>query len=405
MNEWRRWASALAGLCLLWPGLCAPAWAESPEAPEITIVDPAPHQVFDWQLGGISIPVTVAVGGGAVAPGALSVAFYLGGAELAQVTDLTPFVMTEVDFGRRQIAARLLDASGTPLSNPESLAVLHVRVVKGCEAVADCDEGNVCSAQSCTAQVCNDGPLAGCCANAFDCPFGYHCVDDECYECLTKADCDDGSACTVDSCDPSGACVHEQIPGCCESDGDCSDGDFCTADVCDPGTNTCSWIDSTDPLCCNEVEDCVPDHPCMARICYKSVSKGIQRCRFGPQPIGGCVDSGDCGDGNPCTLDLCDEPSPDPDTPGQCVYPDDPAVGECCLVTSDCDDGDPATLDLCVDHVCSHLPDPYYCALPEAPAVVLHELMPHPPGSTTRSASGSSSTTPPTTSSTWRGGG
>src|SRR3954468_5817448 len=45
--------------------------------------------------------------------------------------------------------------------------------------------------------------------------------------CLVNASlCDDGNACTIDSCDASGACHHGPVS--------CDDGNACTVDLCDP---------------------------------------------------------------------------------------------------------------------------------------------------------------------------
>jgi len=47
--------------------------------------------------------------------------------------------------------------------------------------------------------------------------------------------CDDGNACTTDTCHGEGGCSHETIPGCqrpCTTAGDCDDHDPCTLDAC-----------------------------------------------------------------------------------------------------------------------------------------------------------------------------
>ncbi|HSP97153.1 MAG TPA: hypothetical protein VL049_07905 [Candidatus Dormibacteraeota bacterium] len=61
--------------------------------------------------------------------------------------------------------------------------------------------------------------------------------------------CDDGNVCTDDSCDPaSGACVYTPAPGRV-----CNDGDVCTAtDVCD-GVGDCV---GTDFLCPTNKDEC-----------------------------------------------------------------------------------------------------------------------------------------------------
>jgi hypothetical protein len=49
--------------------------------------------------------------------------------------------------------------------------------------------------------------------------------------CLTAADCNDGNACTADTCQ-NGSCVNAAIDNCCMSDAACNDANTCTADSC-----------------------------------------------------------------------------------------------------------------------------------------------------------------------------
>jgi MYXO-CTERM domain-containing protein len=53
----------------------------------------------------------------------------------------------------------------------------------------------------------------------------------------TPLDCDDGDACTADSCAEPDGCQHEPIAGCCRFDSECDDGDACTTDAC--ASNRC----------------------------------------------------------------------------------------------------------------------------------------------------------------------
>ena len=55
--------------------------------------------------------------------------------------------------------------------------------------------------------------------------------------CSSMADCNDGNACTTDTCN-AGTCNDVTIPGCCLTDGDCDDQNSCTVDACDLATNT-----------------------------------------------------------------------------------------------------------------------------------------------------------------------
>src|SRR5262249_48804665 len=56
--------------------------------------------------------------------------------------------------------------------------------------------------------------------------------------CLTGPFCDDGNLCTDDSCEPGG-CRHAARAGCCLTAADCDDHNPCTADAC-TGASTCA---------------------------------------------------------------------------------------------------------------------------------------------------------------------
>ena len=136
--------------------------------------------------------------------------------------------------------------------------------------------------------------------------------------------CDDGDACTADTCTTGGECAHEALT--------CDDGDLCTADACSV-TSGCSHVDVE----CDDGDACTND---------------------GCEPANGCVTIPvDCDDGDPCDGDeTCDsELGCMPGTPlacdpgDACVAPEtcDPVAG--CLpgATTACDDGDACTLDGC----------------------------------------------------------
>jgi len=82
--------------------------------------------------------------------------------------------------------------------------------------------------------------------------------DSDCDPCL-GVHCDDGNACTADSCS-AGECVHVAIS--------CDDGDACTADTCDPATG-----------CSHATFSCDDNNPCTTDTC---------------DPDTGCVHSGNC---------------------------------------------------------------------------------------------------------------
>jgi hypothetical protein len=94
------------------------------------------------------------------------------------------------------------------------------------------------------------------------------CVAGSCQHTNNTNACDDGNACTTDSCDPAIGCVHTPVPcydgnacttytcdpatGCVYGSVSCDDGDACTTDSCDPATgcgHACNATGSSDPCC------------------------------------------------------------------------------------------------------------------------------------------------------------
>ncbi len=81
-----------------------------------------------------------------------------------------------------------------------------------CSSNADCDDGNACTTDVCSASVCS----------------------------YLATDCSDGRTCTVDSCDPATGQCSNDAAACCATEEECSDGTACTTDAC-----------GTDELCSN----------------------------------------------------------------------------------------------------------------------------------------------------------
>ena len=78
-----------------------------------------------------------------------------------------------------------------------------------------CDDGNACTVDTCVAGDCLNTytPAPGCC--------------------LVDAHCTDGVRCTLDSCESGGVCLQTPDPGCCELDSECSDdGTICLTASC-----------------------------------------------------------------------------------------------------------------------------------------------------------------------------
>lgn len=106
----------------------------------------------------------------------------------------------------------------------------------GCSMDADCDDGNLCTTDSCdlsgAVAVCDNGPQLSCCT--------------------TDADCDDENLCTTNICDvATNTCDSAPEAGCCNVDLDCADGDKCTSDTCG-ANNACTNVN----ICCEAIADC-----------------------------------------------------------------------------------------------------------------------------------------------------
>ncbi|MCZ7681335.1 MAG: hypothetical protein M5U28_22110 [Sandaracinaceae bacterium] len=107
-----------------------------------------------------------------------------------------------------------------------------------CGSDAQCDDSRECSADSCVDGSCVRTPLArgsacggGVCDGDASAPECVECVSDtdcvraaprcsaqsRCVECLADAHCDDGDACTEDSCSVSGECSHEPAAACADA--------------------------------------------------------------------------------------------------------------------------------------------------------------------------------------------
>lgn len=220
------------------------------------------------------------------------------------------------------------------------------------------DEDPCSSADQCLAGVCVGEPIA----NGERCEDAPGlCTSGECVGCARNSDCDDGSPCTVGSCEnnecvqtpvattPVTSCALEgSADGVC-ADGacvecidvtQCDDGNACTVETCGP-ESTCTQVFAEDGTSCGDVSGSA----CVQGVCVE------------PE----CNVAANCDDGDPCTDDICDNfscrnpVSPDqtscsPDGGSRCVS------GVCmepeCRTASQCNDGRACTIDECVSFSC-----------------------------------------------------
>jgi hypothetical protein len=197
--------------------------------------------------------------------------------------------------------------------------------------------------------------------------------------------CDDGDACTVDTCGPSG-CQH--TPVVCPAPG----GDGCNAGAtCDPSSGACVGAPSPDGTACDDGNACTHGDACRTGICAPGTPvtcAGAGACHEGgvcDPATGACTgapkrNGSACDDGNACTRrDVCDDGVCVGRRPVRCAAADqcheagacDPASGECVDGPakpdgSPCRDRDKCTRsDTCRAGVCVG-DDPILCTAPDA---------------------------------------
>ncbi|MCB9787495.1 MAG: putative metal-binding motif-containing protein [Deltaproteobacteria bacterium] len=234
-----------------------------------------------------------------------------------------------------------------------------------------CNDDNPCTRDQCDSALgclhvaddtlaCDDGVL---------CTVGDRCVAGACQG-GAPPDCDDGDACTVDSCEmTTGQCVHAptatgpcdfddpcvesascQEGACVEVPKQCPDVDDCNVGVC-VGEGNCD-VEALTGVPCDDGDPCTEDDMCNAGAC------------------GGLPSS--CSDGDPCTRDVCDSvtgacSNEEPDDGASCDDGDPCTEGDVCadficagveacdcVNSGDCDDGNPCTSETCVAGFCEY---------------------------------------------------
>jgi hypothetical protein len=237
---------------------------------------------------------------------------------------------------------------------------------QGCVTKVECNDGQVCTQDTCVDGVCEYLFTDECCINLADCLDTDPCTIDACkdniceplaiappYCCYVEADCDDDNICTEDICSESGICLHppSQAAGCCEVNADCDDGNPCTDNTCNPDDSSCYFPFNSSP--CDDVDKCTKNDHCIEGSC-------------GGDPVV-------CSDGNNCTTDLCHpqngcyhpniEQGEPCDDLNNCTVSDICLLGECagewidgcCLKDVDCDDNDDCTIDKCTENECQNI--------------------------------------------------
>ena len=258
----------------------------------------------------------------------------------------------------------------------------------GASTPPDCSDG-----VSCTVDTCNE--ITDTCVNTPDdslCDNGLWCDGTE--TCDSAADCqpgiavvcDDGVACTVNTCDDVvDACAYTPDDSLCDNglwcDGAetcdalfgcqpgtapiCDDGVGCTDDSCNEGTDICDNIandaNCDDALWCNGAETCDAVLDCQAGVapdCDDSVGCTDDSCNEGTDTCDNIANDANCDDALWCNgAETCDAATdclagaaPDCDDSVGCTDDScDEGTDSCDNVVNDanCDDLDDCTMDVC----------------------------------------------------------
>ena len=98
-----------------------------------------------------------------------------------------------------------------------------------CASDSDCDDGNMCTDDTCTTGVCTVTNSTSTCDDGDECTESDVCTVGTCAGtavdgcCAFDVNCDDGDDCTSDTC-ISNACVHAPVAGCDTSGTDLNNG-------------------------------------------------------------------------------------------------------------------------------------------------------------------------------------
>ena len=177
-----------------------------------------------------------------------------------------------------------------------------------CSADSGCDDGNVCTDDSCSSGSCVFTNNTAACDDNLFCTVEEICSGGSCSGGIPN-DCDDENLCTTDSCDEITFCTGTPVA----EFSSCEDGLFCNgAESCDavgtclagPPPVTNDMIDCTDDSC-DEINDVVVNAANDANCDDTQFCNGSETCHATLDCQAGTPPSADDGVG--CTDDSCDE--------------------------------------------------------------------------------------------------
>ncbi|HKY40356.1 MAG TPA: hypothetical protein VJN18_30695 [Polyangiaceae bacterium] len=228
-----------------------------------------------------------------------------------------------------------------------------------CGGPEDCNDEDECTVDLCNAD--------GMCDTSPKCSGTEKCCAGDCAECCVDADCDDGVACTDNTCFAS-QCMYVPNDTLCDAGQYCSTTDGCRAkQVCGLQGNG----ENLEEVCADE-SLCTSD-ACVENFCkHDFCINGTLCCDTGCEEDC-CIDSQCNSDDDPCTVGSCSEGQcslvPLCGTGEQCCPSADGRTATCgsCCSLEDCNDDVACTEDHCGGGQCSNTPNDtkcpggYYC--------------------------------------------
>ncbi|MGA7677200.1 MAG: hypothetical protein WCA51_02360 [Dehalococcoidia bacterium] len=163
---------------------------------------------------------------------------------------------------------------------------------------ADCNDGLFCTDDSCVSGVCQHTNNTLACNDGNACTTSDTCSGGVCVG-GAAPNCNDSVACTTDSCDPVNGCVHTPVNSAC------ADGTVCNgAETCDAvlGCQSGTALNCDDGVACT-TDSCDPVNGCVhdAIACAQCLKCDGGTCAADP-----AQNNNPCDDGDPGTVgDVC----------------------------------------------------------------------------------------------------
>ena len=217
----------------------------------------------------------------------------------------------------------------------------------------DCIDNDTCTINKCENRQCNFILEEGKCSFDYQCQDNYACIDCTCQLQCNETECNLRDPCLINHCVNNTCTTIAEIPCCCHNDTECNDGNVCTSDYCNTTCHEC--VSYVPDGFCNITSDCITNEICTNCTCI-DLCAGVncstdaclvQECQYGEcfllHVIPNCCNLNvECNDGNPCTVDICNQ------TTHECQF--DLPEGKCSL-DADCSGNN----EVCINCTCVDL--------------------------------------------------